>query len=84
MELYIVQFYDANESGCVEHNEAYTTFKAAEKRYNFLERNLNGYSWVYLWNARSVFGRVRQHNVIYGCSSCQGEREFYHGDDSDF
>lgn len=84
MEIYIVQFYDQNESGCVEHNEAYTTLRAAKKRYNTLKKNLNGYSWVYLWNTRSVFGRLRQHDVLYGCPACQGDRNYYHGDDSDF
>ena len=84
MELYIISFYDANESGNVEHNEMYTTFAAAERRYNALVNNLNCYSWVYLCETVTKFGRVRCGDIIDSCSSCNGKDNYYHGDNSDF
>ncbi len=84
MELYIVNFYDANESGNVEHTELYTTQASAERRYNTLERKLNSYSWVYLYEAITSFGRVRCGDCIDCCRSCNGMDDYYHGDDSDF
>lgn len=84
MQLYIVQFYDANESGNVEHNEVYTSLRAAERRYNALRNKLNGYSWVSLYEGVSEFGRVRCGRCICSCSSCNGKDDYYHGDDSDF
>ena len=41
MELYIVNFYDHNESGNVEHTEMYSTWKAAKRRFNKLKNKLN-------------------------------------------
>lgn len=84
MELYIVQFYDERESGNVEHNELYTTEKAAKRRFFSLKKNLNCYSWVYLYKAKTEFGRVRCGDSIDGCSSCDGKDDFYHGNESDF
>lgn len=84
MELYIVQFYDANESGNVEHNELYTSLAAAERRYNALVNKLNCYSWVSLFETVTKFGRVRCGDCVYSCSSCNGKDSYYHGDDSDF
>lgn len=84
MALYIVNFYDNNESGNVEHNEMYSTRKAAERRYNSLANNLNGYSWVYLFSTVSAFGRIRCGECLKECRSCSGKDNYYHGDDSDF
>ena len=84
MELYIVNFYDANESGNVEHNELYTTQASAEIRYSTLERKLNCYSWVCLYEAIVSFGRVKCGDRIDSCTSCKGDDDYYHGDDSDF
>ena len=84
MDLFIVQFYDQNESGNVEHHEVYTTEAAAYKRYNGLSNSLNCYSWVQLWTAKSVFGRLRCNELIGKCNSCNGKDDHYHGDDSDF
>jgi len=84
MELFIVQFYDENESGNVEHNEVYTSEAAAQKRYNGLSNSMNCYSWVRLWTAKSVFGRLRCDECIGRCDSCNGKDDHYHGDDSDF
>lgn len=79
-----MQFYDANESGNVEHNELYTTLTTAKHRYNSLANKLNCYSWVYLWKTKSVFGRIRTDMLLEKCSSCHGRDNYYHGDDSDF
>lgn len=84
MELYIVNFYDNNESGNVEHNELYTTFKAAKRRYNSLKKNLNCYSWVNMWNTKIVFGRVKYSRCLYTYNSCDGKDSYYHGDGDDF
>lgn len=84
MELYIVNFYDENESGNVEHNEMYTSYNAASRRYNSLVNNLNSYSWVYLYNTTSKFGRIRMNECLGSCSSCYGKDNYYHGDGSDF
>ena len=84
MKLYIVQFYDANESGNVEHNELYTTLKSARRRYASLAAKLNCYSWVSLYKTVSVFGRVRCGCVLDMCRSCKGNDDYYHGNDSDF
>jgi len=85
MELpYIVQFYDANESGCVEHNELYTTRKAADRRFSFLKNHLNCYSWVNLWSTRVSFGRILCHECLDECRSCNGADGYYHGNESDF
>ena len=73
MELYLVSFYDNNESGNVEHNEMYTTYAAAERRFNTLKNKLNGYSWVYLFD-----------ECLDECRACYGKDGYYHGDDSDF
>ena len=82
--IFLVNFYDNNESGNVEHNEIYTTRKVAERRFNTLKNNLNGYSWVNLYSTRSDFGRVRAERCIKQCLSCCGKDSYYHGDDSDF
>ena len=82
--MYIVNFYDNNESGNVEHNEMYSTRKAAERRFNTLKNNLNGYSWVYLFDTTTSFGRVRQGKCLEQCSACHGKDNYYHGDDCDF
>lgn len=84
MELYIIEFYDANESGNVEHHEVYTGWWAAMRRYNTLERNLNCYSWVCLYKGVSKFGRVRCGDILYRTSSCNGKDNYYHGDHDDF
>ena len=84
MKLYIVNFYDENESGNVEHNELYTTYKAAYRRFNSLSNNLNCYSWVNLFESTTKFGRIKCGSCIDGCSSCNGRDNYYHGDDSDF
>lgn len=84
MELYIINFYDANESWAVEHNELYSTLSAAERRYNSLANKLNGYSWVCLSKTKSVFGRIRTDALLKQCMSCHGKDNYYHGDDSDF
>lgn len=82
--IYLVQFYDDNESGNVEHNEIYTTRKAAQRRYDNLANNLNGYSWVYLFDTYSTFGRIKSNKCLARCSSCNGKDDYYHGDNSDF
>lgn len=84
MGLYIVQFYDQNESGNARHNEVYTTYKAACRRYDYLKKHLNGYSWAYLHAAKITFGRVRCGECLAECSACYGDDDYYHGDDSDF
>ncbi len=84
MELYIVNFYDANESGDVAHNEMYTTYKSAERRFRTLKRKLNRYSWVRIWNTVFDFGRVRYNKCVDYCLSCDGNDNYYHGDDCDF
>lgn len=84
MALYMVNFYDHNESGNVEHNEMYSTLAAAERRYNALANNLNCYSWVYLYETVTQFGRVRMGDCLEECPSCNGKDDYYHGDDSDF
>lgn len=84
MELYLVTFYDHNESGNVVHNELYTTRAAAQRRFNSLQKNLNCYSWVYLYSARSFFGRVKSDKCLDYCQSCEGNSNYYHGDSDDF
>lgn len=42
MALYIINFYDQNESGNVEHEEMYSVKRVAERRFNFLKNHLNG------------------------------------------
>jgi len=84
MELYLVSFYDNNESGNVEHNEMYTTYAAAERRFNTLKNKLNGYSLVYLFDTIAKFGRVRTNECLDECRACYGKDGYYHGDDSDF
>ena len=82
--VYLVKFYDANQSGNVEHNELYSTLKSAERRFDYLQNHLNCYSWVYLFDTVMSFGRIRQGKCLDGCSSCDGKDNYYHGDDSDF
>lgn len=84
MELYIVNFYDHNESGNVEHTEMYSTWKAAKRRFNKLKNKLNCYSWVTCWSTYSIFGRIRYNKCLCRCDSCNGRDDYYHGDDSDF
>ena len=84
MELYLVTFYDKNESGDVTHNEIYTTTKAAYRRFHSLKRKLNQYSWVYLYKMQSSFGRVKAGDCLDYCESCEGKDDFYHGDTDDF
>ena len=84
MALYIVNFYDHNESGNVDHTEMYSTLKAAMRRFNVLKNNLNCYSWVILWNTYSTFGRIRYDYVMCRCDSCNGRSDYYHGDNDDF
>ena len=84
IELYLVQFYDENEYGNVVHNEIYTTLLTAERRFCSLEKNLNCYSWVYLSECTTYFGRVRGGKTIRECRSCNGEDDYYHGDNTDF
>lgn len=82
--LYFVTFYDNNESGNVEHNEIYTTYGTAKRRYNGLANKLNCYSWVSLYKATSMFGRVRRDILLNCCRSCKGKDNYYHGDGNDF
>ena len=82
--IYLVNFYDNNESGNVEHTEMYSTRKAAKRRYNSLKKNLNGYSWVYLFDTTTSFGRIKAGKCLEECCSCNGRDNYYHGDDSDF
>lgn len=84
MALYIVNFYDHNECGNVEHDEMYSTRKAAQRRYNKLANNLDCYSWVKLWSTYNTFGRIRYDRCIEKCDSCNGNGDYYHGDESDF
>jgi hypothetical protein len=84
MKLYIVQFYDHNQSGNVLHNEVYTTEPSARKRFEYLMEHLNGYSWVCLFEGITKFGRVRCGDCIAKCSACNGDDDWYHGDDDDF
>ena len=84
MALYIINFYDHNESGNVDHTEMYSTMKAAMRRYNTLKNKLNCYSWVKLWSTYSAFGRIRYDYVMCSCDSCNGNDNYYHGDDDDF
>ena len=84
MALYIINFYDHNESGNVDHDEMYSTKRAAERRFNFLKNHLNCYSWVKLWGTYTEKGRVRYGDCIEDCRSCNGDNDWYHGDDSDF
>lgn len=84
MELFIVQFYDANESGSVEHNEVYTMGNVARNRFDFLKEHLNCYSWVYLYEGIIIDDRVQIGDCIEECRSCEGEDDWYHGDDTDF
>ena len=84
MELYIVNFYDHNESGNVDHSELYSTRKAAQHRFDYLQNHLNCYSWVYLWSTYASFGRIRCDELLDECRSCNGRDGYYHGDDSDF
>lgn len=84
MKHYIIQFYDANESGNVEHNEVYTSKGAALRRFDFLRDHLNGYSWVYLYDGMIDNGRLRTCDCIEECRSGEGDDDWYHGDDCDF
>ena len=84
MALYIVNFYDHNESGCEDHTEMYSTRKAAERRFNFLKNHLNCYSWVKLYGTYNDFGRIKYDRIIDRCDSCNGDDDYYHGDDEDF
>lgn len=82
MALYIVRFYDHQESGNVEHNEVYTSRRMAEKRVLSLYNKMDGYSWVYLYEGKVQFGRVHCGNCIIEHRSCNGND--YHGDTEDF
>lgn len=84
MALYIVNFYDHNESGNVEHNELYSTREAAQNRFEELRDHLNGYSWVYLYDTFIKDGRFWLDDCLEECRSCYGDDDYYHGDDSDF
>lgn len=84
MKHYIVQFYDDNESGNVEHNEVYTTDAAARRRFDYLQEHLNGYSWVYLYEGIIINDRLQLGDCIEQCRSCDGDDDWYHGDDTDF
>lgn len=84
MELHIVQFYNANESGNVEHNEVYTKYTTARQRFDYLQEHLNGYSWVYLYEGIISNDRVQLGDCLEECRSCDGDDGWYHGDESDF
>ena len=84
MKLYIVQFYDANESGNVEHNEVYTKDTTARCRFDYLQEHLNGYSWVYLYEGIIIDDRLQLGDCIEECRSGEGDDDWYHGDDTDF
>lgn len=83
-ELYIVNFFDANENSGVQHNEVYTTYAAANRRYTALANNMSCYSWVSLYEGCVKFGRVRYGRQVASCDSCCGKYNYYHGDGSDF
>lgn len=82
MTLYIVKFYDHQESGEVEHNEVYTSRRMAEERVFLLSNKMDRYSWVELYEGKIQFERVRCGNRIFSCRSCNGNS--YHGDTEDF
>lgn len=82
--IYIVNFYDHNECGNMVHNEVYTTYKAALRRFNMLKNKLNCYSWVKLSDTLSKFGRIFSNICLEDCPSCYGDDDYYHGDDCDF
>lgn len=84
MKLFIVNFYDSNESGNHDHHEIYTTYRAANRRFEYLKKHLSYYSWCYLMDTYSQFGRVKMNRCIQKCDSCFGEDDYYHGDDCDF
>lgn len=82
MALYIVRFYDHQESGNVEHNEVYTSHRMARERVLSLHDTMDGYSWVYLYEGKIQSGRVRCGICLISCSSCNGNS--CHGDSEDF
>lgn len=82
MALYIVQFYDNQESGGIKHNEVYTSYRMAEKRVLSLYHRMDRYSWVNLYEGKIQFGRVHCGNCIISYSSCDGN--YHHGDSEDF
>lgn len=82
MALYIVNFYDHQESENIEHNEVYTSRRMARKRALSLFDTMDRYSWVYVYEGKIQSGRVRYGNCLFSCSSCNGNS--CHEDSEDF
>ena len=85
MELYFIRFYDYNESGNVIHTELYSSFHGADKRLRELQEKLNAYSWVSMHKAATTENeRIVCGEVVAKCDFCNGDDNYYHGDEDDF